>query len=688
MGLAPSGNRENRGGTGLAKVPVPILSQPRRASIKTAKAWAGGEFCLYLLLAVWATWPLARQPGTSLTVGTETAATVPLFTTWTVWWNGDRASRGFRDYWTAPIFFPDADTFAFSEPMVTTSLVAPMLWLSGNPLLAHNVFLLLALALNGWAGFHLLREVGVRRRWAAVGGGWIVWLPMVQNELGVLQLVPLGGILWTMLCLVRFAARPGVVRAAWLGTAFAATYLTCANYGLFFSLLLPLGGVWLVGGHLRELRTWAVLPVAVLAATALLAPVVVVQLRVAREHGLVRSPELARRLSAQPADYLVAPRPSWIEPAPVREHRQRTHFPLFPGLWHTVFAIVGAWGGLARGRRRAWTGFCLTVLGIAWLLSLGPRLELAGWSPYVLLMDWYPGFGQIRSPFRFAVFVQLTTVLLAGCGLAELGRAVSRITAALPRRGQAVLAGACIVAFAGPAFWETRPQRQTMFTPPTMQTQRGWIDWLQTNTASDAVIACLPFPTSGHVAEYEPTALWMYWSTFHRRRLVNGYSGFLPKEYAATKRQMVDFPDRASIDRLRSHGVTYCIIPRSHLTRADIEGDATAGRHLQWRYGDDLAGVDIYFLLTEISPSPGRNWPRAVGDRLIPVGREPSEQTIAGKRSRGPRPTAAPGDCRSVHRYTPVAPPNRPLPDPARLGHTFRPMRPPAPSEPLGCPGD
>jgi hypothetical protein len=573
-----------------------IFATIRCAATKTAKSWGGAEFCLYLLLAVWLTWPLARQPGTSLTVGSETAATVPLFTMWTVWWNADRASRGYRDYWTAPIFHPEADTFAFSEPMVTTSLVAPLLWLSGNRLLAHNVFLLLALAWNGWAGFHLLRGVGIRRLWAAVGGGWIVWLPMVQNELGVLQLVPLGGILWTMLCLVRFGARPGAVRAVWLGVAFAATYLTCANYGLFLSLLLALGGVWLVGRHLGALRTWAVLAVAVLAGAALIAPVVVVQFRVAREQGLVRSPELAKRLSAKPADYLVARRPPCIEPAPLREHRQRTQFPLSPGLWHAALALVGAWRGLARRRRRAWTGFCLTVLGSAWLLSLGPGWELAGWRPYVLLMDWYPGFGQVRSPFRFAMFVQLTTVLLASCGLAELGRAVGSTTATLPRWGQAVLAGVGIVAFAAPAFWETRPQRQAIFTPPGMQTQRGWIDWLQTNTAPDAVIACLPFPTGSHVADYEPTALWMYWSTFHGRRLVNGYSGFLPKNYAATKRQMVHFPDRASIDRLRSHGVTYCIIPRSYLTRADIEEDGTARRHLQWRYGDDMAGVDIYSL--------------------------------------------------------------------------------------------
>ena len=37
MGLAPSANGENPGRTALAKVPVPILSQPRRAPIGERK---------------------------------------------------------------------------------------------------------------------------------------------------------------------------------------------------------------------------------------------------------------------------------------------------------------------------------------------------------------------------------------------------------------------------------------------------------------------------------------------------------------------------------------------------------------------------------------------------------------------------------------------------------------------------
>ena len=101
------------------------------------------------LAAGWCSWQV------SLPQGTEAAATVPLFTTWTVWWNADRALHFWQGYWDAPIFHPTPDTFAFSEPLATTLVVAPLLWLSGNRILAHNAFLLLASGVQWLGGISL-----------------------------------------------------------------------------------------------------------------------------------------------------------------------------------------------------------------------------------------------------------------------------------------------------------------------------------------------------------------------------------------------------------------------------------------------------------------------------------------------------------------------------------------------------
>ena len=49
----------------------------------------------------------------------------------------------------------------------------------------------------------------------------------------------------------------------------------------------------------------------------------------------------------------------------------------------------------------------------------------------------------------------------------------------------------------------------------------------------------------------------MYFSLWHWARMVNGYSGFIPKSYADFHKEMVFFPDARSIDALRTRGVTY-----------------------------------------------------------------------------------------------------------------------------------
>lgn len=107
---------------------------------------------MYALAAVALTWPLAQFVATRLPLGRETSATVPLFNLWTRQWNARELAAGFRGYWDAPIFYPTAGAFALTEPQPLTGAIfaAVMAWAGSAPL-AHNLVLLLYLALNGHA---------------------------------------------------------------------------------------------------------------------------------------------------------------------------------------------------------------------------------------------------------------------------------------------------------------------------------------------------------------------------------------------------------------------------------------------------------------------------------------------------------------------------------------------------------
>ena len=68
------------------------------------------------------------------------------------------------------------------------------------------------------------------------------------------------------------------------------------------------------------------------------------------------------------------------------------------------------------GVRGGGTGFCSTVLLLGFWLSFGPGD--GGPSLHRFLVSVVPGYAQLRSPFRFAVFVELMVALLAAGGLA------------------------------------------------------------------------------------------------------------------------------------------------------------------------------------------------------------------------------------------------------------------------------
>ena len=563
----------------------------------------------YAAVAVWATWPLARSITRALPLGTEPVATVPLFNLWTIWWNADRAAHLFRDYWDAPIFFPTERTFAFSEPQPTSLVVAPAVW-AGETALGYNLYLLIALALNGWSAFRLLRRLELRLAPAFAGGLMVEMLPIVHWQLGVLQLIPLFGVVWTIHALYNFGREPTVRHSLLLGAAFAVTYLLCNYHGLFLTVLLVLAGWWLLGRQIINWRAWLRLIPGAALCLAVIGPIIWLQMRLSREHDWRRSPELLQSLSVHWENYLVPP---WKPLVPM------PGAPGEPGAWRvgpgtikTALAICGVVWGLAVRGRRLFTLFCLTSAAIAAALSLGLNLEVRGWHPYQLLIDYYPGFAQARNVFRFAFFAQLSVALLAGIGLEMLAAGVARGFAGLRGRFLAAeppaawrrwvawamrTAGLLLTAAAGlVAAFEVAPARQRLFPLPSLERNEAWTSWLRDETPSGSVVACVPFPYGNDAQAYFHQTIWMYWGMLHERTMVNGYSGFFPETFFDLKDAMESFPQPEALQRLNEYEVRYVVVWRAVMRRERVVRHPRLAERLQWRFSDDRAGIDIYEL--------------------------------------------------------------------------------------------
>ncbi|MCA9054504.1 MAG: hypothetical protein KDA75_11745 [Planctomycetaceae bacterium] len=542
---------------------------------------------LVVALPLLTTRPLITSLNQSIIVGPQPAATVPLFNVWTIWWNANRLSHGLADYWQAPIFHPTAGTFAFSESQPTTWLVAPLVWLA-SPLTAYNVYLLGSLSLNGWFGYRLLRQLDCADLIAMAGGVMVLLLPFVFWQIAVLQLIPLWGVLWTLLTLDQLAEAPSLKRGLALGLAFGATYALCNYYGLFLSVLLAVCAPCLLGRSWLSWRTWGAIGVSLVVAALLTAPIVWTQLHYLMQHQFQRPAATVDRLAASWRDYLIPYGEAWCSPA--------DWFGVLPGRWQlspgTIKIGLAAFGllvGLFSSGHRRRTFFWGLFLISSLLLASATKVGAGEWNLQSLLVEHWPGFAQIRTPYRFAVFAQLATVVLAALGLQSIYRWLIRSTT--PRTAFGLTALLTLAATT-----DVLPRVPHRTDVPEIADADHWAFWLRDHSSPDAVVTSIPFVAGTSERDHEVTATAMFYQTVHHRPLVEGYSGFFPQPFRDLRKLMETFPDRESIDRLRSHNVRYCIVDRIRLSPDQREYRDGWSDQLLLRYADEDRQVDVYEL--------------------------------------------------------------------------------------------
>jgi hypothetical protein len=551
-----------------------------------------GAGLLFLGLASWSTAPLIFHVTTHLPAGAESADTVPLLNLWTIGWNVDRLHHGYRGYWDAPIFYPTRGTLALSEPQTVAGWFAWPLWqLLPSPASVYSVLLLLFLTLNGCVGYTLLRRWNVAWPVAVSGGAMITLLPIVHWQLGVFQLVSLWGICWT-LCACHTALRRRRVRdGLHVGLAFSCTYLLCCYFGLMLSILLLLCLPFWCGRRLWDWRLWRCGGVAAATAAVLLAPVIMPQVAVARQHGVDFPLATIRELSVTPAHYRATPGDQWLPLPALLRCDDAVVLPLSPGTLKYVFAPIGVVYGWRTRRRRRLVLFLTGVAVLAMLMSMGPRLHFGGYSPYWLFATCYPGYRHARNIYRFAFFVQLACVLLATLGLDGLLRLAWRHSRRREWRVAATMAiSVCGMALAGEA-WPPEPR---LFAAPPGEPPAAWIEWLRAEEHGDARLICFPLAPGRSAADHAQTTVWMYYQLFHHRPLANGYSAVIPEDYLRLEESLASFPDAAGVAALRAAGLTHCLFDMTAGATADATALRAAG--CERAFDDQKAQVQIWRL--------------------------------------------------------------------------------------------
>jgi len=355
------------------------LSRSRFAAPPVARAAIA-----YCLITAVYTWPLPIR----LATGVVHDPYDPILNTWILWWS-TKAVPLTQQWWNAPIFLPAAGTFAFSEHLLGIfPISAPLIALTGKPLLGYNVALIVTYPLSALAAYFLAFTLTRRHDAAFVAGLAYGFAPYRLAQLPHIQMLTA---YWTPICLAALHRYDTGARTRWAAVAAAAWFMQAMSNGYFFfflSFLIALWAAWFAAGRWRAAQIGRA-AACFLVAALLFAPVALGYFEILTgRYGFSRGPEAIALYSADIGSLLQASEESWLW-GWLRVVR-KPEGELFPGL--TLAALAGfalfaakPFASLPGHSARRWLQLTLAALfaiflaAALWRFIHGPwRLTLAG----------------------------------------------------------------------------------------------------------------------------------------------------------------------------------------------------------------------------------------------------------------------------------------------------------------------
>lgn len=222
------------------------------------------------------------------------------------------------------------------------------------------------------------------------------------------------------------------------------------------------------------------------------------------------------------------------------------------------------------------------VIGI-WtlLLSFGSYFTFLGKStgvmplPFRLFFNHVPGFKGIRVPSRYGMFVIFCIAVLAAFGLKYFFEKWER-------KNVKVMASIGLLLFLNLEYLSIPQQLKLVPVKEDIPPAYVWME----DKPSDVVIASLPF-----FNETPMESNYLYFSLYHKKRIINGYSGFVPPVTHYMQRMFKGFPSWPCVDILKSLGVDYVIY---HPTLWEEKMASARVERIEKDFSDDLKLVKTF----------------------------------------------------------------------------------------------
>ncbi len=596
-------------GTEVANEPQEVDS-PETATVAQRSAEAVGKTSLrsrllphilvlltFTLLTIIATWPMFPNLGGYLMDKGD-----PLFTTWGMAWQAHAIATNPLTLFDANVNYPFKGTLTFDELSFTEAMLgAPFYWLTGNPVLSHNIIVFTAFILSGYGLWLLVREL-TGSAWAGLLGGTAYAFSFyMMTHLPHTTLLSAQWLPFILLAAYKlFWTRQW--RWAWAFAIFFALQALSGHYLAYYAAILLAIFVIYYSLAQRHRFTWQFigkLAVGSIVSVLLILPIALPFSTLQAGYGFKRDLFQVERFSNTLPSFLAVFRGNplyrkllspFFDPGPWAI--ERSAFPGFGILLLSLIGVAGSWR-YSRARRAVSTvanaagsapsalgthaTFYLIVALFSAILSLGPTLQLNYPPteydpnaingvlplPYVLLFDWVPGFQSMRVAARIDVLTALSLAVLAGLGAFFMLRWLRERMSWRTARTALPVAAALIALV--PLF-ETWSVPLNMTAIPTRGAVPPVYGWLAQQPHTVYAEYPMTYYKRGD-ANAELGNMYQYFSSYSWDDTINGSLTIRPFSYSAVVHETEDcFPCVRSVDTLWALDTRYVVAHLEYLS--------------------------------------------------------------------------------------------------------------------------
>jgi hypothetical protein len=418
-------------------------------------------------------------------------------------------------YFPSGIFFPLKNTFAFSEHMFIPGLIySSIRFIFQNLVTSFNLFLMSTFILTFISSFYVINKLVKNKLAAIIGATIFTFNPLTFAHFpGHVQLMNKYFLPLVFYFAIKFFSKPDKKLGLLLGLFFTLNALSSIYYQ-FFSLIMVMIIFCIYLQNFKKIFKF--LP--------LFLPFILILLwfnlpyiQVSKQYSLIRTISDIKPLSANLNAWILPSKHNLIFGNLITQPFQPERT-IFPGFIASILGLFGIIHALLRKEKRRTEKLIIYssffTLIISFILTFGPNFKQIN-LPFYYLFNYFPFFKAIRAPSRFAFIFYITFSIFVAYATKKIlnNRFHKTIFVFL----------LLILTLENLNHFDYFTQKPMYSMLKIYQAQNSKIFSILNNKST----LHLPVMPSGRE---DSEAQYLVWPIFTNEKMMNGYSGFRPKD--------------------------------------------------------------------------------------------------------------------------------------------------------------